>query len=84
VSCGHRQDARTFNQTEFTMLMTKELEAAIDQKLLAMVPDADAFSEDDAWDCFIDTLQECETRLSQIDEVLLFQKYLDWTFLNIH
>jgi hypothetical protein len=65
------------------MMMTKELETAIDEKLLAMLPDADVFSEDDAWDCFIDTLQECETRLSQIDEVLLFQTYLDWTFLNI-
>ena len=65
------------------MMMTKELETAIDEKLLAMVPDAEVFSEDEAWDCFIDTLQECEMRLSQIDESLLFQKYLDWTFLNI-
>jgi len=56
---------------------------AIDEKLLAMLPDADVFSEDDAWDCFIDTLQECEMQLQHIDEVLLFQKYLDWTFLNI-
>jgi len=65
------------------MMMTKELETAIDEKLLAMVPDADVFSEDDAWDCFIDTLQECETRLSPVDEALLFQEYLDYTFLNI-
>ena len=65
------------------MLMTKELETAIDEKLLTMLPDADVFSEDDAWDCVIDTLQECEMQLQHIDEVLLFQKYLDWTFLNI-
>jgi 3-deoxy-D-manno-octulosonic-acid transferase len=65
------------------MLMTKELKTVIDEKLLAMSPDAEVFSEDEAWDCFIDTLQECEMRLSQIDESLLFQKYLDWTFLNI-
>ena len=65
------------------MMMTKELETAIDEKLLAMVPDADVFDSEDAWACFIDTLQECEMRLSQIDESLLFQKYLDWTFLNI-
>ena len=65
------------------MMMTKELGSAIDQKLLAMLPDADVFSEDDVLDCFIDTLEESETRLSQSDEVLLFEKYLDWTFLNI-
>jgi hypothetical protein len=65
------------------MLMTKELETAIDEKLLAMLPDAHVFSEDDAWDCFVDSLQECEIRLSHIEEVLLFQKYLNWTFLNI-
>jgi hypothetical protein len=65
------------------MLMTKELKTVIDEKLLAMLPDAEVFSEDEAWDCFIDTLQECETRLPQVDKVLLFQKYLDWTFLNI-
>ena len=65
------------------MLMTKELETAIDEKLLTTSPEADVFSEDDAWDCFIDCLEECEMRLSHLDEVLLFQTYLDWTFLSI-
>ena len=29
------------------MMMTKELETAIDEKLLAMVPDADVFDSED-------------------------------------